>query len=497
MDRREYVSAHLDVSPGTEKRLETPSSDTPFRILLLGDFSGRGNRRAATEPRLGGRKAIAIDLDNYEDALARLRAQIEIPGPDGPIRLQFESLDDFHPEALYEHVALFRELRAQQDVLLSSPAPPPPRRPTPAAAPSDPVPGILGSGSLLDDILSGVESPAPARERPRDAFAQHIHDIVSPHLHAKPSAEQEQLAAQVEDTISLAMRVVLHHPEFQDLEAAWRSLDFLLRRLDLGGDLQLHIVDLSKQELLDDVSQADDLQSTGLYRLLVEEAGGTAGETPWAVIAGLYSFDAQPAEIGALSLMGRLAREAGAPFVCSVSPRFMGTESFGAQPDSDDWRTPLDSETELAWTALRASPEAAWIGACLPRFILRDPYTKDSVESFPFEEMTVPPEHSDHLWGNPAVAVVCLVGQSFSQDGWDIQLREQNIGSLPVHSWKSDGEVHTTPCAECWMTERAADRFLSRGIMPLASLKHSDAVRLVRLQSIAQPAARLRARWSS
>src|SRR5947209_11349954 len=127
MDRREYVSAHLDVSPGTEKRLETPTADTPFRILLLGDFSGRGNRRSAAEPRLRGRKAIPIDLDNYEDVMARLRAQLELPGPDEPIRLQFESLDDFHPEALYKRVPLFRELRMRQDALLESPASP--RRP--------------------------------------------------------------------------------------------------------------------------------------------------------------------------------------------------------------------------------------------------------------------------------------------------------------------------------------------------------------------------------
>ena len=43
--------------------------------------------------------------------------------------------------------------------------------------------------------------------------------------------------------------------------------------------------------------------------------------------------------------------------------------------------------------------------------------------------------------------------------------------------------------------ERLAE-FLNRGIMPLASVKRSDSVRLIRLQSIAQPAARLRARWS-
>jgi type VI secretion system protein ImpC len=493
MDRREYVSAHLDVSPGTEKRLETPSSDTPFRIVLLGDFSGRGNRGIAAESRLRGRKAIAIDLDNYEEVLARLRAQIELPGPDEPIRLQFESLDDFHPEGLYESVPLFRELRAQQDALLDAPSAA--RRPAPAPARrSDPVPEMLSSGSLLDDIVSGVEAPAPARERPRDVFAQHVHDIVSPHLQAEPSAQQEALAAQVQDTIGLAMRVVLHHPDFQDLEAAWRSVEFLLRRLELGSDLQLYLIDLSKQELLDDVTKAADLKETGLYRLLVEEAGGTDGETPWAVVAGLYTFEAEPAEIRALGAIGRVAREAGAPFVCSLSPRFMGTESFTT--DADDWQKPLASDAEQDWAALRAAPEASWIGACLPRFILRDPYTKASVDAFPFEEMATPPEHSDYLWGNPAVAVVCLVGESFSQDGWDVQLRNTKIGTLPVHTWKQDGDVETTPCAECWMTERTADRFLSRGIMPLASIKHSDAVRLIRLQSIANPAARLRARWS-
>ena len=61
MDRsREYVSAHLDVSPGEEKRLEMPSAETPFRILLLCDFSGSANR-AAPGPRLRGRKPIAVD----------------------------------------------------------------------------------------------------------------------------------------------------------------------------------------------------------------------------------------------------------------------------------------------------------------------------------------------------------------------------------------------------------------------------------------------------
>jgi hypothetical protein len=46
------------------------------------------------------------------------------------------------------------------------------------------------------------------------------------------------------------------------------------------------------------------------------------------------------------------------------------------------------------------------------------------------------------------------------------------------------------------MGQRTADKFLERGIMPLASVKNSDTVKLIRLQSIAKAAPRLQARWN-
>jgi type VI secretion system protein ImpC len=41
------------------------------------------------------------------------------------------------------------------------------------------------------------------------------------------------------------------------------------------------------------------------------------------------------------------------------------------------------------------------------------------------------------------------------------------------------------------LSERALDAMLARGIMPLVSFKDRDAVRLIRLQSIADPPAAL------
>src|SRR5450755_4873833 len=112
MDRsRDYAVTHLDIAPGEKRQPEQPEQDAPFRIAILGDFSGRANRRAAPEPRLHGRKPIALDIDNFDAVLEGLGAGLELPGPDAPVRLKFDSLDDFHPDALYQKVALFEELR--------------------------------------------------------------------------------------------------------------------------------------------------------------------------------------------------------------------------------------------------------------------------------------------------------------------------------------------------------------------------------------------------
>jgi type VI secretion system protein ImpC len=466
--KRDYVSTHLDVSPGEKKQMAPVEEGTPFRILLAGNFSAGTNR---------SRKALRVDFDNFEEILARLHPQLTLPGPDDPIRLRFESLDDFLPDALYQGLPLFQELSQRRSQILQAPTTPKPRRPSSAP---DPVESALGSGSLLEDILSGTETPSPARGR-ADSWQQTIQDIVSPHVQPPPGRRETELAAQISDAAQLAMRLVLHHPDFQDLEAAWRSVDFLLRRLEIGADVQLYLLDLSKQELLGNVD--------ALSRLATND--------PWGVIAGLYTFEADAEELRALEQVARSVADVGAPFISSVSPRLMGCDSFGTHPDPEDWTAPLSAEAEEQWNILRALPEAQWIGLALPRFLLRDPYTKDSVESFEFDEMTAPPDHADFLWANPAVACACLLGESFLLDGWDIRLRSTQISSLPLYNYKSDGDTEMKPCAECWMAERTAEKFLNRGIMPLASMKHSDAVRLIRLQSIARPAAPLAGRWSS
>jgi len=62
--------------------------EPPFRILVLGDWSGAGEKKD-----LDDRKAIEIDRDEFDDVFANLGVAIELDFPDGTIiPLEFSEL---------------------------------------------------------------------------------------------------------------------------------------------------------------------------------------------------------------------------------------------------------------------------------------------------------------------------------------------------------------------------------------------------------------------
>ncbi len=189
---------------------------------------------------------------------------------------------------------------------------------------------------------------------------------------------------------------------------------------------------------------------------------------------------------------------AGAPFIAAASDRLLGCESLAQTPDPREWRRPADAEGSRVWEALRKLPEASYLGLALPRFLLRLPYGADTVptETFEFEEMEEIPKHEQYLWGNPSFACVCLLAQTFSESGWDIRHGIiQDIEDLPLHVYEEQGESLTKPCAEVVLTERAAEKILDKGIMPLLSFKNQDKIRVARFQSLADPPTYLAGRW--
>jgi len=177
-----------------------------------------------------------------------------------------------------------------------------------------------------------------------------------------------------------------------------------------------------------------------------------------------------------------------------AQPQWIGCERYEALESPREWAAP-PAEAAL----FRSTASAHHIGFAAPRFLLRLPYgaKTDTCEAFPFEEMGDGFEHNRLLWGNSAILCACLLAASFNEDGWDLRPGTQsNLDGLPVYIHQLDGETVAQPCAETLMTEQAADAMMQRGVMCLASMKDSDAVRMVRFHNAAAPAGPLAGPWS-
>ena len=489
--------------------------ETPFRILVMGDFSGRTNRGNHSQGvRLSQPRLLQVDRDNLDEVMARMGVELRLPlmGLEAPPTIiSFSELDDFHPDRLYERLEVFRTLKEHVSskplatgtgATMGITERATPFKSTVPLSQADLASVIVGqsTGSLLDQVLEETEGGgATASTLHSSELDRFLSGIVRPHLAPDTDKEEAARNSTRDAAIRELMRAILHYPDFQELEAVWRGIAFLTSRLETGEDVQLFLLDVTKSELADDLRDADNLGNSGLHPFLVEKTTQTPGAIPWALLAGLFTFDGCREDVTLLAKLSRLASSAGAPFIAAAAERVVGCASLAATPDPRDWRSGSDADA-VTWMALRRLSTASYLGLVLPRFLLRLPYgaATDPLDSFDFEEMTSPREHEQYLWGNPALAVAFLLGQTFSEVGWGMRPGViQDIENLPLHIYKKQGESVATPCAETLLTYDAADLLMEWGLMPLVSFKDRDMARLARFSSLADPPSGLAGRWNT
>ena len=488
--RRDWAQVGIDVTAGEQTEAREVGPGSPFRILVVGDFSGRANRGIRTPVT----RAVEVDRDNYEQVMASLGTAIELPVIG---RIEFRQHDDFHPDRLYDRLRAFHVLREQRERLTDpeqyrSAADEMQRIAEPARTVRDDDTVRAVTSSLLDAAIDRAESATTgaAPSRHADPFSAMLRDLVAPYAVPKPDAKQVEMVAQIDNATQEVMRALLHHPAFQAIEAAWRGLDQLVKAVDTGEQLKIYLVDLSKRELAEDLNAAADLRQTKLYSLM--KGKGYA-------IAGLnYSFGLNMDDLGVLGRIALLAPRLQCSVLAHGESALVGCESWVKTSDPDDWKAPRNDEWQM-WQEIRRFPESTCIGLASPRYLLRMPYGKEfeTTERVLFEEMEARPKHESYLWGSPVFACLQLMGAGFAADGWDFHPdSRRQLDRLPMHTRVEEGETVIQPVCEAILTDQAADRMLDNGLMPLLSEKNGDGALLKRWQSIHEPVAALAGRWA-
>lgn len=508
--------ADYDTKVTLESEATPIDDEMPFHILLLGDWSGRESHLFGDD--LSKVKPVEIDRDSFDQVLEKLdvRLNLDFQGNgEKVISLHFASLEDFHPDNIFQKLSLFAELRDIRKRLLSA-------NTFDKAAnevrswyeetengkvtTDENHSSIDGSSenipdNLLDQILTQNDESVPESQRQHlesNELSLLLKKLVKPHLVQVDAAEQSNLLMLVDEVTSDLMRKILHHPRFQALESAWRGAYFLVRRVETGADLKIYILDVSKNELLSNLRDSNDLEKSDIYKIIAKE-GNVSSDDGWAAVFGNYIFSPNVDDIAALMRIAKISKFANVPFISHITPEIFGFSSFGMDLSRDSWRFSETSPEGKLWKILRNSDEATFLGLAMPRILSRLPYGEktEPTEVFSFEEFTEKKQHEQYLWTNPIFASALLLAQTFRQNGWDIfQNFIQDVEDLPVYIYQNDIETKTLPCAETLMTQSNCEKFLDQGIIPLISFKDTDKVRLGRFQSVAYPYSPLRGKWN-
>jgi type VI secretion system protein ImpC len=282
--------------------------------------------------------------------------------------------------------------------------------------------------------------------------------------------------------MAATMRAVLMSQPLRTLERAWRSVEWLMQRLD-NEAVEIHVVDLSKASLSAHLSEnAEHLDRSALHRLFCEPSS----DNSWDLFVGDYSFALDEGDLLLLTTLGAIAGQAGAPFLAHGDLSLCGCQSLEQLDSPWDWQLP-DDEVGQLWAEVRSHPAAQSVGLATPRIMLRQPYgpVTDPIDTFDFHELPPRPEPELFLWGNPAIGCAYLLGRAHADELDFSGTGDLEIEDLPAVLYNNGTGQALQPPVEALISERAMTQIQAAGLIPILGRRDSNSVRCTDLTAVA------------
>ncbi len=287
-----------------------------------------------------------------------------------------------------------------------------------------------------------------------------------------------EMIAEIDRKLSSQLDAILHAPTFQKLESAWTGLKFVVDRTNFRENIKIELLNVSKDELMEDFEDAPEIMKSGLYKHVYTAEYGQFGGEPYAAMIANYDFGPGPQDIKLLQYAASVGTMSHAPFIAAASPRFFGDESFLRLPNLKDIKSLTEGPQYTKWKSFRESEDSRGVGLTLPRFLLRLPYGEESnpVKAFNYNESSN--VHEDYLWGNTAFAFATRLTESFGKYRWCPNIIGPASGGtvedLPVHTFASMGATESKIPTEALISERREFELADEGFIALAMRKGSD-----------------------
>jgi type VI secretion system protein ImpC len=306
----------------------------------------------------------------------------------------------------------------------------------------------------------------------------------------------EAVIAELDRKLGEHVNRILHAPEYQQLESAWRGLHHLVNNTETDEMLKIKVFNITKKELGKTLGKfaGTAWDQSPLFKMIYETGYGTLGGEPFGCLVGDYSFDHTPPDVALLGEMAKISASCHCPFIASASPQVMRMESWQQLADPRDLTKTFTTPDYAAWRSLRETDDSRYIGLTLPRFLARQPYgaKTNPIDEFAFEEDTDGKDHAKYAWANSAYAMGVNINRAFKLYGWCTRIRGVESGGivegLPTHTFPTDDGGIAMKCpTEIAITDRRENELAKNGFMPLVHRQNTDVAAFIGAQSLQKP----------
>ena len=356
----------------------------------------------------------------------------------------------------------------------------------------------VGEASLLDQIIQEGRLARDESQKgwAKDVLGEFVKQVMEGSVSVSKDTELMINAriAQIDRLISQQLNEIMHHPDFQKLEASWRGLNYLVQQSETGEMMKIRVMNVSKKDLLKDMEKASEFDQSTLFKKIYEEEFGMFGGSAYGALIGDYEFGSHPQDLALLEKVSEVAAAAHAPFVAAASPAMFNWDSFTELGGPRDLAKIFSGADYAKWKSFRDSEDSRYVSLALPHILMRLPYGQANVpvESFSFEEDVDGTDHGKYLWGNAAYALGTRLTDAFAKYHWCAAIRGVEGGGLvqglPVHTFKTDeGDVALKCPTEIAITDRREKEFADLGFIPLVHCKNTDYAAFFSTQTANKP----------
>lgn len=310
--------------------------------------------------------------------------------------------------------------------------------------------------------------------------------------------------ADIDALINDQLNAIIHHPDFQRLEASWRGLWYLVEQADGTHNIKIKVLDIKWVEVVKDIGRAIEFDQSQLFHKIYNEEYGTPGGEPYGVLIGDYQVNHQVSvqhpydDIATLEGMAQIAAAAFAPFIAAAASEFFGLDDFAGLGQPINLDNIFVQGEYTRWRALRNKPDARFLGLTLPRVLMRRPYLNrpGSYKGIHFQEWIGGNNHANYLWGNACYAFAGILIREFANVGWFGHIRgvPRNylagglVTTLPVDEFSTDADgIAFKPVTEVVITDSVEKVLSDLGFIPLCQCYIAPYAAFYNNQSIQQP----------